>query len=52
MPHQEIEELEESEEHDTIMIEDLSYAQLRGMQNSHISKSYGKLTQKDASLLV
>jgi len=27
----EIEELEEKEEHDQIMIEDISYAQLRGM---------------------
>lgn len=43
VPHQEIEELEESEEHDQIMIEDMSYAQLRGMQNSHISKSFGKM---------
>jgi hypothetical protein len=33
----EIEELEEKEEHDQIMIEDMSYAQLRDMQNSHIS---------------
>jgi saccharopepsin len=31
VPHHEIEELEESEEHDQIMIEDMSYAQLRTM---------------------
>jgi hypothetical protein len=31
VPHQEIEELEESDEMDNIMIEDMSYVQLRGM---------------------
>ena len=45
VPHVEIEELEESDEHDgQIMIEDMSYAQLRSMQNSHIGKSYSKLS--------
>ena len=52
MPHQEIEELEEYEEHDQIMIEDMSYAQLRNMQNSHISKSFGKLNQKESEYLL
>jgi hypothetical protein len=52
VPHQEIEELEESEEHDQIMIEDMSYAQLRSMQNSHISKSFGKLSQKESENLL
>lgn len=51
VPHQEIEELEESEEHDQIMIEDVSYAQLRGMQNTHISRSFNKLAQKEATLI-
>lgn len=34
------------------MIEDMSYAQLRGIQNSHISKSFGKLAQKEATMLI
>ena len=54
MPHQEIEDLEESEENDQIqiVIEDTSYAQLRDMQKSHISKSFSKLSQKSSSSLV
>ena len=34
------------------MIEDMSYAQLRNMQNSHISKSFGKLNQKESENLL
>ena len=33
------------------MIEDMSYAQLRNMQNSHIGKSFNKLEQKESTLL-
>lgn len=33
------------------MIEDMSYAQLRNMQNSHIGKSFGKLSQKESTLV-
>lgn len=43
VPHQEIEELEELEEKDQIMIEDVSYAQLRDVQNHHIGKSFASL---------
>jgi hypothetical protein len=52
VPHQEIEELEESDEMDNILIEDMSYVQLRGMQNAHIGRSFGKLNQKDSSSLL
>jgi NifU-like protein involved in Fe-S cluster formation len=52
VPHQEIEELEETDEMDNIMIEDMSYAQLRGMQNAHIGRSFSKLNQKDSSTLL
>lgn len=52
IPHREIEELEESEEADQIVIEDMSYAQLRGMQNAHIGRSFSKLNQKDSSTLL
>ena len=33
------------------MIEDMSYAQLRNMQNYHIGKSFNKLEQKESTLL-
>ena len=54
VPHHEIEELEETEEADQIMIEedDVSYAQLRDIQNGHIGRSFSKLEQKDATMLI
>jgi hypothetical protein len=33
------------------MIEDMSYAQLRNMQNSHIGKSFSKLSQMGSTLV-
>ena len=33
-------------------IEDLSYAQLRSMQKGHIAKSFSKLDQKEATMLI
>jgi|TARA_B110000503_G_C7013344_1_gene356638 hypothetical protein len=33
------------------MIEDMSYAQLRNMQNSHIGKSFSKLSQMESTLV-
>jgi hypothetical protein len=54
VPHHEIEELEETEEADQIMIEedDVSYAQLRDIQNGHIGRSFSKLEQKDSTMLI
>jgi len=45
VPHHEIEELEEAEEVDQIEIfeDDVSYAQLRDIQNGHIGRSFSKL---------
>lgn len=52
VPHQEIEDLEESDEHGQIIIEDMSYAQLRDLQSAHIGRSFSKLDQKDSSNLL
>ena len=52
IPHQEIEELEESEENITIEIDDTSYAQLRQQQNSQIRKGFAKMNSKEPVTLI